>query len=173
MLLGIGDPFVVRTKIFDIEMDASLNEDHRFNTIVTRNPIEDGSVYTDHVVLLPVILELSCRVSDTALSYLSPAITGKEGRSNQAYYKLVELQRDREPFNVVTGINIYENMLIESLSVPRNSQDGHSLRFNMVLTEIPIIGNEVNSNRDLIAIDVISTALDSFNFGNVQKIQIL
>lgn len=173
MLPGIGEPFIVRTKIFDIEMDASLNEDHRFDTIVTRNPVEDGSLYTDHVVLLPVVLELSCRVSDASLSYFTPAITGKEGRSSQAYFKLVELQRDREPFNVITGINVYENMLVESISVPRNSQDGYSLRFNMVLTELPIIGKSVNSNRDLIAKDVVHTALGVVNLGNVQKITIL
>ncbi len=173
MLPGIGEPFIVRTKIFDIEMDASLNEDHRFDTIVTRNPVENGSLYTDHVVLLPVILELSCRVSDASLSYFTPAISGKEGRSSQAYYKLVELQRDKEPFNVITGINTYENMLIESISVPRNAQDGYSLRFNMVLTEIPIIGADVDSNRDLISKDVIHTALGVVNLGNVQKITIL
>ena len=173
MLPGIGDPFIVRTKLLDIEMDASLNEDHRFDTIVTRNPVEDGSLYTDHVVLLPITLELSCRVSDASLSYFTPAITGKEGRSSQAYYKLVELQRDREPFDVITGINVYENMLIESLSVPRSSKDGHSLKFNMVLTELPIIGDDVDSNRDLIAEDVIHTALGTVNLGSVQKVSIL
>jgi len=173
MLLGFGEPFIVRTKLLDIEMDASLNEDHRFDTIVTRNPVEDGSLYTDHVVLLPVVLELSCRVSDASLSYLTPAVTGKEGRSNQAYYKLVELQRDKEPFSVITGINTYENMLVESISIPRSSKDGYSLRFNMVLTELPIVGNDVDSNRDLIAQDVIHTALGVVNLGSVQKVAIL
>jgi len=168
MLPGFGDPFVIRTKLLDIEMDASLNEDHRFDTIVTRNPVEDGSLYSDHVVLLPITLELSCRVSDSSLSYFTPAIAGSEGRSNQAYYELVKLQLDREPFNVETGLQIYSNMLIESLSVPRSSKDGFSLRFNMVLVELPIIGEEDFPNRDLIALEVQHTAPGSVNLGYVQ-----
>jgi len=172
MPLSFGEPFIVRTKIGDIEMDASLNEDHRLDTIVTRNPVEDGSFYSDHIVLLPVVLEVQCRVSDTSLSYFSPAETGKEGRSNQAYYELVKLQNSRKPFQVVTGIRSYENMVIENLSVPRNSKDGHSLRFNMVLAELPIIGDNVKSNRDLFSKDVRHTAPGVVHLGPVQKILI-
>jgi len=168
-MLGIGDPFVILTKIGSIEMDASLDEDHRLDSIVTRNPIEDGSQYSDHIVLLPIVLELTCRVSDTSLYYFSIAQAGKEGRANQAYFELVKLQNNRKPFDVDTGIRVYENMVIENLSVPRNSKDGHSIRFNMVLVEIPIIGDNVKSNRELIAKDVRHSAIGSVSKGYVQK----
>lgn len=172
MPLNFGDPFIVRSKIGNIEMDASLNEDHRFDTIVTRNPVEDGSFYSDHIVLLPVVLELQCRVSDASLSYFTPAVSGKDGHSSQAYSELVHLQNSKEPCQVMTGIRVYENMVIENLSVPRSSRDGRSLRFNMILSELPIIGDNVKSNRELISKAVRHSAIGVVNLGPVQKILI-
>lgn len=168
-MLGIGDPFVILTSIGGIEMDASLDEDHRFDSIVTRNPVEDGSQYSDHIVLLPVVLELTCRVSNTSLSYFTPA---QSGRAVDAYSELVALKNTREPFQVVTGINVYENMILENISVPRTSKDGHSIRFNMVLAELPIVGAEVDSNRDLISESVRHTALGVVSLGPIQKVSI-
>lgn len=172
MSSNFGEPFIVKTQIASIEMDASINEDHRLDTIVTRNPVEDGSVYSDNIVLLPIILELTCRVSDASLSYFTPAIPGKEGRATQAYYELVKLQNDKKPFRVITGIRDYENMVIENLSVPRSSKDGNSLRFNMILAEIPIVGQKANNNRELIAKEVRHTAPPIKNNGHVQLVPV-
>ena len=169
MPLGIGDPFVIVTSIDGIEMDASLDEDHRLDTIVTRNPIEDGSLYSDHQVLLPVVLELTCRVSDTPIGYFTPA---QAGRAIDKYYDLVDLQNTKEPFDVVTGLTVYKNMVVESLSVPRTSKDGHSERFNMVLVELPIVGDGIDSNRDLISEEVRHSAIGSVSMGHVQKVVI-
>lgn len=164
---AIGEPFVILSKIADIEIDAVLQQDTRFDMRVTRNPVEDGTLYTDHMVTIPVVLQIEGRISDTSLNYLTPV---KPGRANDAFNSLVALEVEKQPFTVVLGDDVYENMVFESLSKPRTSADGYSVRFNAVLTELFIVGNESLNNRELIAEDVQHTALDEDNAGFVQKV---
>lgn len=166
---AFGEPFIVLSRIADIEIDAILQQDSRFDMRVTRNPVEDGTLYTDHMVTIPTILQIEGRLSDTSLSYLTPV---NPGRANNAFNSLVALQVQKQPFTVVLGDDVYENMVFESLSKPRTSDDGYSVRFNAVLTELFIVGNESQNNRGLIAEDVQHTALDVDNAGFIQKVAV-
>ena len=105
--LGQG---LILTRIGAVPLDVSISQVHRFPSFITKNPVEDGTTYTDHVVLLPVTLEIDGRVSDAPIS-ISEALTGKFN-TQDAYRELVRMQRAREPFTVVTGLNVYENMMI-------------------------------------------------------------
>lgn len=164
---GFGEPFIVLSSISDIEIDAILQQDTRFDMQVTRNPVEDGTLYTDHMVTIPTILQIEGRISDTSLNYLTPV---KPGRAKDVFNSLVALQVQKQPFTVVLGNDVYENMVFESLSKPRKAEDGYSVRFNAVLTELFIVGSESLNNRELIAEDVQHTALDEDNAGFVQKV---
>lgn len=50
-----------------LQFDACINEQHGRDAQVTTNPIEDGSVISDHVVVQPLGLSLTGIVSDTPL----------------------------------------------------------------------------------------------------------
>jgi len=165
--MSFGNLFVVLSSIGDIELDVVLNEEHDFNTRVTRNPVEDGSEYSDNVVILPVILNMTARVSDASMIPLVPSFGSK---SIDAYNALVELQLNKELVLIGTGIRTFENMFIERITVPRQSTDGNSIRFEMTLAELLIAGSDAKNNRDLIAEDVIHTALPTVNAGTVQKV---
>lgn len=163
----IGFPTIIRASIGAVEIDASLSEVHRFMADITENPVEDGTVFSDHVVLQPVVLEMEGRISDATQSLLS--FRGP-GNSADAFKALVTLQKSRETFTVITGINVYENMLFEDLSVPREALDGRSIRFTAILREILIVGEDAETNRDRIADGVKHTALPSVAKGIVTKL---
>lgn len=165
-----GFPTFFLSKIGNITVDAVLSETHRFASSITENPVENGSIYSDNVVLLPVVLEMECRISDATASF---ARFNYPGRSNESYKDLVRLQTKREVFSVITGINIYQNMLFEELSIPRAAADGQSIRFSAVLKEILVVGDDAATNRDLLATDIQHTALPPGSNGEVSKVPFL
>lgn len=163
----LGFPTIVRAKIGTVELDASLSEDHQYLAEITENPVEDGTIFSDHVVLQPVVLEMEGRISDATQSLFSFRGAGK---SAEAFRLLVSLQKSRETFSVITGLAVYQNMMFQKLSVPRVARDGRSLRFTSILREILIVGDNVETNRDRIADDVKHTAISSVSKGLVTKL---
>lgn len=163
----LGFQQIDRAIIGSVELDVSLSEDHRFPAQLTENPVEDGTVFTDHVVLQPTALQIEGRVSDATQSLTS--FRGP-GRAADAFKALVTLQKSRETFRVVTALNVYERMMFEELSVPREALDGRSIRFTARLKEILVVGDTAATNRDRIANDVKHTALKVRSNGIVTKV---
>lgn len=152
---------VLVTKIGTVAVDVSPSQNHVFPSKITENPVEDGTIFSDHVILLPIQVDIEGRVSDASLTIanaISGAFTGKLSAA-EAFNELVKLQLDKEPFVVVTGLKVYQNMMLENLSVPRSSTDGKSVHFNATLKEVQVIGLNTPTNRELIALDVRHSAL--------------
>jgi len=162
-----GFATIIVSKIDTIEIDAVLNEIHQYDADITENPVEDGTVYSDNVVLQPIRLEMTCRITDASASLLNLRFSGA---ADDAFKSLVRLQRSRETFDVVTGINVYKNMMLQSVSIPRESSDGRSIRFTAILKEILIVGDEAETNRDRIATNVQHSALPISAKGVVSKV---
>lgn len=162
-----GDPFVLLTKIGEVAIDVTLHEDHVYDTYVTDHPVEDGTVFTDHQVLLPVVLNIEGRVTDASITFLG---IPKLSKANEAYRSLVELQTRRQPFTVVTGLNVYENMILQNVSFPRTARDGQSIRFHATLREIQVIGDNNKTNRQRVAPDVEHSALPPVHRGFIQLV---
>lgn len=170
MALGfLGFATIIRSSIGTIELDASLSEDHKFSSRVTENPVEDGTIFTDNVVLQPIVLEMEGRISDAKQSTFSFKLPGA---SADAFRALVTLQKRRETFSVITGQNIYTNMMFQELSFPKRALDGRSIRFISIIREILIVGDNVQTNRERIATNVRHTALTSLSKGLVAKIPV-
>lgn len=167
--MSFGNLFVDLPKIGTIEMNVSLNEEHDFNTRISTNPTEDGVEHADNIILLPVILSMTARVSDASMIPLLPTFGSK---SIDAYNALVELQHSKKLVTVETGIRAYTNMFIKRISIPRTSQDGNSLRFELEFWELLIVGDNTENNRENIAADVIHTSLPENNSGMTKKILI-
>lgn len=165
----LGFPTVIRASIGAVELDASLSESHRYEAQITENPVEDGTIFSDHVVLQPIVLEMEGRISDATQSLLS--FRGLGG-SADAIKALIALQTSREPFSVITGTNVYQNMMFQELVIPREPLDGRSVRITAVLREILIVGDDAETNRERIAEDVRHTAIGSVNKGLVTKIPV-
>jgi len=147
-----------KASIGGITIDAVIEDDHERDCEVTENPVEDGANVTDHVHLKPVHLTINGVISDTPIDFgilnnlatgnisgLSNSVKSLGGskRSIEQYNKLVELQKKREPFEVVTGLRVYKNMILKRLQVQRNAQKGQAIHFTAELMEIKIIGSGV------------------------------
>lgn len=114
-----------------VELDVTISENHTFNSRATNFPIETGGQITDHIINDPDVLELVGLVSDTPLNIFSFFT-----RSIDAFNRLVEIHERREPITVVTGLKVYQNMVMTTLDVPRNMETGQSLTFHLTFQSI-------------------------------------
>lgn len=152
-----------KAQISFLKVDASVKETHSRTATITDTEIEDGALVSDHVVLAPESVTLSCIVSDVPVSILGLGVSvddalgaakdfvgGNKGAfeglvknprrtPKEAWQYLEQIWKARNPFNVVTALQRYENMVITNLTAPRESSNGKSLMFDIDLRKIRII----------------------------------
>lgn len=120
-----------KTMVDVIELDVSISEDHKYTSKVTSFPIENGTNVSDHIINLPEIVTIEGIVSDTPLNIFSLG-----NRSIDAFNSLVQIHRDKKIVTLVTGIKVYQNMVMTVLNVPRSLETGQSLTFNLEFQKV-------------------------------------
>lgn len=121
-----------------IELDASIEETHVSENEVTKFPVEQGVDITDHVRKQPDRVTITGIVTDTPILSLAPTRTTNlsTARSIDAYGKALYMLAEAQLISVVTSLNTYSNMVIESLEVPRDSKRGHAVEMTLSLREV-------------------------------------
>lgn len=115
--------------IGSLEIDAVLTETVQAENTITDHPVEGGSLVTDHAYNLPI------RVSIEGIFGQASILSGIGIEA--ARDALFAAYRDREPIDVVTGLDTYPRMVIESLSIPRRG--GDALRFTATLKQLTFV----------------------------------
>ena len=138
-----------QVKIFrsigDLVFDATFVEDHNSDLEVTDNPIETGSLVSDHAFMKPLRLSITAGVSEVLLPSGNPDFGSNTERPTTAYEMLSFLQREREPFDVQTGLRIYENMVCTSFSASQNKDSAGVFYFTAQLREVLIVSTETGT----------------------------
>ena len=157
-----------------VSIDASMSENHSRKAVPTEFELETGETISDHIILKPFMLELNGIISDTPIDILqaalitgatailppagivgagvlgvavSSALSGSKKPSVQNFLALMNLQEQRLPITVVTTLQVYNNMFITDVSVPRDSQNGNVLNFKVSLVQLLIVSPQtVNVN---------------------------
>lgn len=148
-------------KIDNLTLDVTINERHLYQNEVTSFPVEDGGRINDHVCRQPERLTMTGLVSNTPLWQGDGVTSYKESfRSSavgQAFLKtgtrtddaLAALLRiagrvypvgpgmysvrngSVAPVTIVTGLMVYNDMVMTSLTIDRDAQTGDSLPFTV------------------------------------------
>lgn len=126
-----------------ISFDVVTDEDHQYVSLVSQFPIQSGSTVIDNVIKTPTKVRMKALVSDTPYRLfeaqleavgrgISFVANGNAGlRSITALEALIRLQESRQPLTLVTGIQVYDNMILTKLNVPRDKRTGQMLVFDM------------------------------------------
>ena len=147
----------IPAKIDTLELDCSVSETHTRANEVTDHPVEKGANVSDHARSKPDMLTLEGIVSNTPLNKqqqqrivesrgvnitstsASDAPAGAVGYAEQGYAKLSELMDKKTLITVVTALRTYENMILETLTVPRDARTGDALRFTGTFKQIRLV----------------------------------
>lgn len=124
--------------------DINVSEVVSFKNNVTLQPVESGETITDHFYKEALTVEISGYTGDDAylINQQAGAPNVETGRALLAYETLKQLQDTREPFDVVTGYDTYERMLITELNLPRSLEQGDSLFFSCSLVQVRFVDTE-------------------------------
>ena len=141
--------------IGEIIVDAVIKENHELRATATEHPTESGESFVDHVQNQPVSLQIEGIITSTPSRFLglplveslSNFIQDKKVKSKTdsnnlaeiAFKKLEELFMRRQPISISTTLKDYDNMVLESLIVERNSHTAASLHFRASAKEIRIV----------------------------------
>jgi hypothetical protein len=106
-----------------VPLDVILEEEHTSEIEITGNPIETGSEVNDHAYIMPKRVTLKVADAKGAL----------------AYKALVTFQESRVPFTLVTGLDVYRNMLIRRINPTRDSKTSQLFTGSIELQEVIIV----------------------------------
>lgn len=124
--------------------DAVFEETHEADLEVTDNPVETGVVVSDHAFMKPLRVKISAGVSDTPLAAVADdPFASDAGRSRRAFELLTELQKRAEPFDLQTGLKLYENMVCTSIRTSQDKDSSGALLFTAELREVIIVYTQV------------------------------
>lgn len=120
------------TTVGVLALDAMITEGSELRAKATEYAVEDGSPISDHVVLESERLKLSGWVTPTNVLEMSA-----DGRPKllEAKATLRQMVSDRNEITVTTGLDSYEGMVLESVSIGRSNEGDH-LTVDLELVQI-------------------------------------
>lgn len=113
-----------------VAMDVTVEETHTDELEITEHPVQQGASVTDHAFRLPSKVSITAGASDCSGG------EGGDRRSVEVYEALLQLQGEREPFDLVTGKRTYTNMLIKSLTTTTDRKTERVLLVTAELQEV-------------------------------------
>jgi hypothetical protein len=111
--------------------DAVPEERSDDETVITENPVENGSVTNDHAFDLPQQLEITY-----AWAAGSPQGNGQASFLNAMYQQFLTLKQAKVILSVETGRRAYQNMLIKGLSVTTDEHTENVLLIRITLKQL-------------------------------------
>ena len=138
--LGFQQLLMVKTNLGGYFFDAVFSVDTEHSLTVTQHPVQTGANISDHAFVNPIRMTMQVGVSD-AMAYRAGADYGGDGKTKsvQAYRLLCKLQELRTPMQVVTRLNTYQNMLIESIDVSDDVSTLCALKATVNLVQVLVV----------------------------------
>jgi hypothetical protein len=133
------------------EIDAFLVEKYSFSNQMTNLPVEEGSNITDHVSEEPDTLSIEAFIGQSKFEVYAGEIPDDlstlqipdpKTRIRRAYQELLRLKRERQPVDVVAGLDTFTGMIISSLEISRDVESGADLPFSMSFQKIKTVKSE-------------------------------
>lgn len=147
----------------ELPFDLLIDESHALEFDIADHSVENGSTISDHVSERLRSVQVTGfftnhRIGDKQSGFVNYGteaedgsvtvnrsidkvnVNGVQGKGNEALDlmldSLKEIARRREPVRLVTALEVYEDMIIESLNYDRGPEDGESIKFSMKLREV-------------------------------------
>lgn len=118
----------------EVQMDATLSENHVSEATVTEHATEQGGKISDHIIAKPRRLTLTGVVSNTPLKtgYADPSNNSAE----VAYRQLLKWQQEGTLLFIRTRLDQYKNMALPSVTVTRDVGTGNVLALVITAQEV-------------------------------------
>lgn len=122
--------------------DATFEEAHTTENVITDEPIELGGEINDHAYFRPRVVVISAGVSDYPLGDFAGNFISEitsTSRSASVYEMLLIMQRTQQLIIIQTGLIRYQNMLIQSIETAQDKYSENVLLFRATCKEINLV----------------------------------
>lgn len=128
--LPIGQvAFVPERRIGSWEATVTLEETAQDDLEITQHPVQDGAAITDHAYKKPTVLNIRAQYSP---QYIGVPL-------DEMYRRLLQIQSDRIPIEVLTGKRQYKNMLVKSVSETTDKDTSQILNISVTLQQVILV----------------------------------
>lgn len=118
-----------------IEFDALISENKTYSSEVPDYAVESGYSVSDNISIKPMELEITGHLTNTPVTWASHGT----GRVEAVVAQLENLYHSRQLVTVVTSTDVYQNMSIMSLTVPKDENNKTSRDIRMTLKEVTVV----------------------------------
>lgn len=127
--------------IGELLVDATLSEKHSFTVEVTDFPVERGANIADHRRPKPDQVQIEGVVSNTPIK-AAPLPLDSEHAGQRAFDYLKRLRDSAELIDIITNIDLYEDMSLIDAQMPRDVKTGDAFQFTATFKRIRIVENK-------------------------------
>lgn len=136
-----------QNELSTIQIDVTISENHTYTSIVAKHRVESGSDITDHIKNNPPEITMKGFITNTPVGLLQGKIGtmirgGDFDRAKTAKEEMLLLRDSKTPFDILTTLGNYTNMVFSELSFDRDSTTVHKLNFSATLIQIELVTSE-------------------------------
>jgi hypothetical protein len=124
-----------------IYFDVLLERKADYDSEVTSNPTETGFAISDHVIKKPNKLNITALFTPTPVTWAEYQGGPNENRLLELEQKIKAMRDAGETITVTTPDNIYSDMVLTSISLPRDNK-GYSITANLEFTNVIIVDTQ-------------------------------
>ena len=131
-----------------INLDAVLTEQHSRTSTISSHPVEGGAQVTDHIISEPAEVTIDGIVTNTPI-YILASLTAPspiegspspvEDRVGAAYDEIKRIHQQSELIEIVTALETYSDMAINSLTITRDVTTGNVLSLSITAREVTLV----------------------------------
>jgi len=126
-----------------IDLDVTIDEGHEWGNDITSSPVESGAPITDHIQPLNDKLSITGMVSNASLSdAVLQAMDVDTDRVQTTFDALRQIKEDRTLVTVYTRYQVYTDMAIGRITIPRSNQVGEAIQFSVEFQKVRIVDTQ-------------------------------
>jgi hypothetical protein len=141
--------------------DITISERHRDEMVITKHPIEIGSVISDHAYKNPITALLTVGFSNS-----SSQAQGDSNYVQTVYNNFLTLQQNASPFSVTTGKRTLNNVLIQYINELTNEQTENALILEIFCMQLILVNTSTASTQPAATSSTSSNQSDSLVNGS-------
>lgn len=124
-----------------LEFDAIIERSETLESEVPQYATESGYAISDNICLKAVSLDVEAVFSNSPVTW-SKEHTASSTRVEMMCEELRKLWKQRAILTFTVGGDVYENMCIESCTLPKKVETGSSVYVQMTLTQVTVTNSE-------------------------------
>lgn len=138
---GISAANAKKTVLSAVTFDLILSESHELSASVCTHPVQNGEPVTDHVQPLPTKVKFKILVTEYSLKdapggWRGGTFSTATSRSKNTLAAFKEILANRMVCSIVLVLDVYEDMLITSVTAARDGTTGESQEFDVEAVQI-------------------------------------